>query len=301
MQNKRQVRAIGAPLTHTAAAAFGSSKPSGVDRHGPPLAGLHGRAVGWAVVGERTAVGHSNRVIYTALTACRISPASSHSYSFSFLCRSYHIGPVMHSQLFGGVVGMGSLRTNITCRTGFRLSRLRHTVWAGSARLLWHGTWIMSRASLLQNIITTLREKLATNGSNIQNVTCYANIMNCVDTPTYWTLIRRPAWDPLHIGLSRSPRIWAEGSPWTGFTLVECSRSRKGPLSACGTKYGRSEPTAPVTWWATTVGVVCKPCKKKTGFRMNHVSSPWMESAWPIKFIKKNKREGDHPLVVPSR
>lgn len=68
LQNERPVWAIGAPLTHTTAAAFGSSKPSGVDRHGPPLAGLHGRAVGWAVVGKRTAVGHSNRVIYTALT-----------------------------------------------------------------------------------------------------------------------------------------------------------------------------------------------------------------------------------------
>lgn len=68
LQNERQVRAIGAPLTHTAAAAFGSSEPSGVDRHGPPLAGPHGRAVGWAVVGKRTAVGHGDRVIYTVLT-----------------------------------------------------------------------------------------------------------------------------------------------------------------------------------------------------------------------------------------
>lgn len=216
----------------------------------------------------------------------------------------------MHSQLFGGVVGMGSLRTNITSRTGFRLSSLRHTVWAGSARLLWHGTWIMSRASTAEHHHNLQGETC--NGwfeRIVQNVTCYANIMDCVDTPTYWTLIRRPAWDPLHIGLSRSPRVWAEGSPWTGFTLVGCSRSRKGPLSACGTKYRGSKPTAPETWWARTVGVVCKPWKNKC-LRWNeaavsscthHCAGPWMESAWAIKLIKKNKREGDHPLVAPTR
>lgn len=146
----------------------------------------------------------------------------------------------------------------------------------------------MSRASLLQNIITTFREKLATDGSNTQHVTCYANIMNCVDTPTYWTLIGRPAWDPLHIGLSRSPRIWAEGSPCTGFALVGCSRSRKEPLGACGTKYGGSKPTAPETRGARTVGVVCKPWKKNQVLRRNeaavsssthHCAGPWMESA----------------------
>lgn len=63
-----EVQTVGAPLTHTTAAAFGSSEPAGVDRHGAPFAGLHGRTVGRAVVGKWTAVGHSNRVIYKTLT-----------------------------------------------------------------------------------------------------------------------------------------------------------------------------------------------------------------------------------------
>lgn len=94
-----------------------------------------------------------------------------------------------------------------------------------------------------------------------QNVTYYSNIINYVDTPTHRTLIRGPAGDPLHIGLSCSPRIWAEGSPCTGFTLPGCSSSRKGSLSACRAKDGRSRPAAPETGWARTVGVVCKPWK----------------------------------------
>lgn len=37
-----EVRTIGATLTHTTTAAFGSSEPTAVDRHGTPFAGLHG-------------------------------------------------------------------------------------------------------------------------------------------------------------------------------------------------------------------------------------------------------------------
>lgn len=59
----REVRTIGALFTQTAAVALGSSESTGVDRHGSPFAGLHGRAVGWAVVGKWTAIGHSNSVI----------------------------------------------------------------------------------------------------------------------------------------------------------------------------------------------------------------------------------------------
>ena len=50
------VQPVGAPLTHTTTAALGSSKPGGVDRRGPPLAGARGGAVGRAVEGEPTAV-----------------------------------------------------------------------------------------------------------------------------------------------------------------------------------------------------------------------------------------------------
>lgn len=95
----------------------------------------------------------------------------------------------------------------------------------------------------------------------MQNLIYYANIINCVDKPTHGTLIRGPAGDPLHIGLSCSPRIWAEGSPCAGFTLAGCSSSRKGPLGACGAQDGGSRPTAPETRWAGTGGVVCEPWK----------------------------------------
>lgn len=60
------MRTISAALTHSTAAVFGSSEPTGVDRHGTPFTGLQNRAVGWAVVGKRTAVEHSNSVIYKA-------------------------------------------------------------------------------------------------------------------------------------------------------------------------------------------------------------------------------------------
>lgn len=56
MKDEREVRTIGATLTGAAAAAFGSSEPAGVDRHQAAVAGLHGRAVGRAVVRERAAV-----------------------------------------------------------------------------------------------------------------------------------------------------------------------------------------------------------------------------------------------------
>lgn len=83
--DRGEVEVIGATLTHTTAAVFGSSEPTGVDRHGAPFTGLHGRAVGWAVVRKWT-------------------------------------------ELFGGVVGMGSLWTNVTFRTDLRFSSLRSTV-----------------------------------------------------------------------------------------------------------------------------------------------------------------------------
>lgn len=56
MKDKREVRTVGATLTGAAAAAFGSSQPAGVDRHETTVTGLHGRAVGWAVVREQAAV-----------------------------------------------------------------------------------------------------------------------------------------------------------------------------------------------------------------------------------------------------
>lgn len=97
---------------------------------------------------------------------------------------------------------------------------------------------------------------------NIQNlgwaVTCHGKPK---DKPTRGTLIRGPAWDPIHIGLSCSQRIWAEGPPCTGFTLAGRCTSRKGPLGACWAKDGGAGPTAPVTRWAGTVGVVCQACK----------------------------------------
>lgn len=55
MKDKREVRTIGATLTGAAAAASGSSEPAGVDRHEATFTGLHGRAVGWAVVWEQAA------------------------------------------------------------------------------------------------------------------------------------------------------------------------------------------------------------------------------------------------------
>lgn len=63
-----EVLTIGALITHSAAAVFGSSKAAGVDRHETAITGFHGRAVGWAVVGKWTAVGHGNSVIYKDLT-----------------------------------------------------------------------------------------------------------------------------------------------------------------------------------------------------------------------------------------
>lgn len=56
LRDRGEIGAISAPLTHTTAAVFGSSEPTGVDRHGAPFTELHGRAVGWAIVGKWTAV-----------------------------------------------------------------------------------------------------------------------------------------------------------------------------------------------------------------------------------------------------
>lgn len=56
MKDKREVGTIGATLAGAAAAAFGSSEPAGVDRHEATFTGLHGRAVGRAVVWEQAAV-----------------------------------------------------------------------------------------------------------------------------------------------------------------------------------------------------------------------------------------------------
>lgn len=56
MKDTREVRTVGATLTDAAAAAFGSSQPAGVDRHETTFTGLHGRAVGLAVVWEQAAV-----------------------------------------------------------------------------------------------------------------------------------------------------------------------------------------------------------------------------------------------------
>lgn len=49
--------AIGAPLTHSTGAVFGSPDPAGVDRHRTPFTGYHKRAVGWTIVGKRAAAG----------------------------------------------------------------------------------------------------------------------------------------------------------------------------------------------------------------------------------------------------
>lgn len=57
MKDEREVRTIGATLTGAAAAAFGSSEPAGDDRHEATFTGLHGRAVGRAVIWEQAAVG----------------------------------------------------------------------------------------------------------------------------------------------------------------------------------------------------------------------------------------------------
>lgn len=56
MKDEREVRTIGATLAGAAAAAFGSSEPAGVDRHEATVTGLHGGAVGRAVVREQAAV-----------------------------------------------------------------------------------------------------------------------------------------------------------------------------------------------------------------------------------------------------
>lgn len=57
LKGEREIRPIGASLTLMTAAAFGSSEPAGVDRHEPSFTGLHGRAIGRAVVGKQTAAG----------------------------------------------------------------------------------------------------------------------------------------------------------------------------------------------------------------------------------------------------
>lgn len=69
---------IGSSFTHTTATAFGSSEAAGVDRHGTPVAGLHGRAVDWAVVGKWTAVGHSCKVIYKSFNPHHVESVQTH-------------------------------------------------------------------------------------------------------------------------------------------------------------------------------------------------------------------------------
>lgn len=133
-----EIRTVSASLAHTTAAAFGSSEPTAVDRHGAPFAGLDGRAVGWAVVWKRTAVEHGNKVIYKALTHALQNQSEARSFrhvnnldKLTNMCscaRFYNIRTFMHSQLFGGIEGVGSLRTKITFRTNLRLSSLRSTV-----------------------------------------------------------------------------------------------------------------------------------------------------------------------------
>lgn len=56
MKGEREVRTIGASLAGAAAAAFGSSEPAVVDRHEATFTGLHGGAVGRAVIWEQAAV-----------------------------------------------------------------------------------------------------------------------------------------------------------------------------------------------------------------------------------------------------
>lgn len=55
-KDEREVRTVGAALTGAAAAASGSPEPAGVDRREATFAGLHGGAVGRAVVREQAAV-----------------------------------------------------------------------------------------------------------------------------------------------------------------------------------------------------------------------------------------------------
>lgn len=57
VEDEREVRTVGAALAGAAAAALGSSEPAGVDRHEAAITGLHGRAVGRAVVREQAAAG----------------------------------------------------------------------------------------------------------------------------------------------------------------------------------------------------------------------------------------------------
>ena len=76
-------------------------------------------------------------------------------------------------------------------------------------------------------------------------------------------MIGGPARNTLHIWPPCNLRVWAEGSPCTGFTLSWCSSSRKRPLGACRAEDGGPRPTAPITRWAGTVGVVCKPWVKR--------------------------------------
>ena len=72
------VQPVGAPPTHTATAALGSSKTAGVDRREPPLTGARGGAVGRAVEGEPAAVerGIKGRFIYKAHQAVLIHKCS---------------------------------------------------------------------------------------------------------------------------------------------------------------------------------------------------------------------------------
>lgn len=158
----------------------------------------------------------------------------------------------MHSLLF--VVGMGSLWTNVTFRTYLRVRGLRSTVWASSAQLLWYCTWIRSGMSLLLDIIATFGHLIHYS---------YTECTECGDANTCGALIRGPAGYPLHIGLSCSPRIRAEGSPCAGFTLAGCSSSGNWPLSACRAEDGRSRPAAPETGRTETVGVVREAWKIK--------------------------------------
>lgn len=119
MQDGGEVRAISAPLTHTTTAVFGSSEVAGVDGHKPPLAGPHEGAVCWTVVGKRASVGYVNRLFIKLFVSMSVK------YFFSHISVS---GPLMHSQLLGGVVGMRSLRTKIPFGTDCRLISMRSTV-----------------------------------------------------------------------------------------------------------------------------------------------------------------------------
>lgn len=56
MKDNGEVRTEGATLAGAAAAALRSSEAAGVDRHETTFTGLHGGAVGWAVVRERAAM-----------------------------------------------------------------------------------------------------------------------------------------------------------------------------------------------------------------------------------------------------